>query len=192
LPETRAISAVVLAGGKSSRMGCDKAGVIVDGVALWQRQVATLRCLAPEELFISGREDGPYAGAGVEIVPDITPGRGPLSGLEAALLRAMQEFVLVLAIDLPAMTSEFLSLLVSKAAASGLGLVPRLNGWFEPLAALYPKSCLPMVRECLRSGDLSMQNFVDTAIASGLVRAKEVSSADAALFRNVNTPGDVD
>ncbi len=172
-------------------MGCDKAGVIVDGVALWQRQVATLRRLGPSELFISGREDGPYAGAGVEIVPDLTPGRGPLSGLEAALKRATQEFILVLAIDLPGMTAEFLSLLVNKAAASGLGVAPRLNGWFEPLAALYPKSCLPMVRECLQSDDLSMQNFVHRAIAGGLVRAKEVSSADAALFRNVNTPGDL-
>jgi molybdopterin-guanine dinucleotide biosynthesis protein A len=175
-------------------MGRDKAGVIVDGVALWQRQVETLRRLAPGELFISGREDGPYAGAGVEIVPDITPGRGPLSGLEAALRRSAQEFVLVLAIDLPAMTSEFLSLLVSSVASgeSGeSGVVPRLDGWFEPLAAVYPKRGLPLVQECLRGEDLSMQAFVGRAIAGGFVRAKEVSPADTALFRNVNAPADL-
>jgi len=172
-------------------MGRDKAGVIVDGVALWQRQVATLRRLAPAELFISGRTDGPYARAGVEIVPDLTPGRGPLSGLEAALRRATQELVLVLAIDLPAMTSEFLSHLVSHGVSGELGAVPRLDGWFEPLAAVYPRRCLPLVRDCLRSDDLSMQGFVGRAIAGGFVRAKEVSPADTALFRNVNTPGDL-
>jgi len=172
-------------------MGRDKAGVIVDGVALWQRQVATLRRLVPAELFISGREDGPYAGAGVEIVPDITPGRGPLSGLEAALCRSAQSLVLVLAIDLPGMTSEFLSLLVSDAVSGELGVVPRFEGWFEPLAAIYPKRGLPLVQECLRGEDLSMQAFVGRAIACGLVRAMEVVAADGALFRNVNTPGDL-
>src|SRR5262245_51623819 len=121
-------------------MGRDKAGVQVRGQPLWERQLSTLRQVQPAELLISGRLDGPYARAGVEIVKDITPGRGPLSGLEAALHRASHPLVLVLAIDLPEMTVEFLSRLIWFATQRGgeRGMVPRLNGHFEPLAAVYP------------------------------------------------------
>jgi molybdopterin-guanine dinucleotide biosynthesis protein A len=81
-------TAVLLAGGKSTRMGRDKAGVLLHGQPLWQRQLATLRAVQPAELFISGKADAAYAGAGVEIVADNFPGLGPLSGLEATLRRA--------------------------------------------------------------------------------------------------------
>ncbi len=62
--------AVLLAGGKSSRMGTDKAGVLIQGVPLWRLQLATLRDLGPEEIFISGRDSGPYAEEGLEILKD--------------------------------------------------------------------------------------------------------------------------
>src|SRR5438067_5066315 len=91
-------AAVLLAGGKSSRMGRDKASVVIDGQPLWQRQLATLRATHPCELYISGKVDGPYADSGVELVIDSSPGHGPLAGLEAALLRTHQPLLLVLAI----------------------------------------------------------------------------------------------
>jgi molybdopterin-guanine dinucleotide biosynthesis protein A len=172
-------------------MGRDKADVLIDGQPLWQRQLATLRRLHPRELFIAGKSDGPYASAGIEIVEDITPARGPLSGLEAALQRATCPLVLVLAIDLPAMSVEFLSLLVCLAAADGVGVVPRVGRWFEPLAAVYPRACLPLVQQCLRGYDLSMQAFVRHARAANLVVPRELAASDRAFFRNVNTPADL-
>jgi molybdopterin-guanine dinucleotide biosynthesis protein A len=187
-----AFSAVLLAGGKSSRMGRDKAGIVVGGRPLWQRQLDILRRLGPAELFISGKPDGPYAGAGVEIVPDLTPGRGPLSGLEASFRRAAHPLVLVLAIDLPAMTVEFLSRLLSFVGAGDAGVIPRLDGRFEPLAAIYSRSCLPIVQECLRGGDFSMQGFVREALARQLATPWELPPVDAACFFNVNTPADLD
>jgi molybdopterin-guanine dinucleotide biosynthesis protein A len=172
-------------------MGRDKAGLPVEGQPLWKRQLTILRALEPRELFISGKLDGPYAGAEVEIVPDITPGRGPLSGLEASLQRASHPLVLVLAVDLPAMTAEFLARLVRSAASGGTGLVPRVDEWFEPLAAVYPRSCLSLVRECLRGDDLSMQDFVRRAMALNFLVPWPIPPEDAALFRNVNTPDDL-
>ena len=171
-------------------MGRDKAGVIVDGQPLWQRQLSTLRALHPAELFISGRPDGPCAAAGIEIIPDLTPGRGPLSGLEASLQHASHPLLLVLAIDLPAMTTEFLSRLL-REVSSERGCVPCIDGWFEPLAAVYPRRSLPLVQECLRGDDFSMQSFVRQAIASNLVSSWTIPSDDADLFRNVNTPADL-
>lgn len=170
-------------------MGQDKAGVLIDGQPLWQRQLATLRAVHPHELFISGKPDGPYAGAGVEILPDNFPGRGPLAGLEAALRRASHPLVLVLAIDVPAMTPGFLSNLIHRADT---GCVPRDDRWFEPLAALYPRTCLPLVEECLRHADRSMQRFVRLAVEQGFMRVRELAVSEQALFKNLNQPGDLD
>ena len=184
-------TAVLLAGGKSTRMGRDKAGVLLGGQPLWQRQLATLRAVRPQELFISGKPDGPYAGAGIEILPDNFPGLGPLAGLEAALRRASHPLLLVLAIDLSAMTAEFLSSLVNESVSGVQGCVPRDDGWFEPLAAIYPCASLPLAQECLHSDDRSMQRFVREAIGSGFVGARPLAADERALFRNVNTPADL-
>ena len=184
-------TAVLLAGGKSTRMGRDKAGVPVGGQPLWQRQLTTLRAVQPHELFISGKSDGPYAGAGVEIVADNFPGLGPLAGLEAALRRASHPLVLVLAIDLPAMTTDFLSGLVHAAANSATGCVPRDDRWFEPLAAVYPRACLTLAEACLRDADHSMQRFVRLAAEQGFMRVCELMDSERALFKNLNEPGDL-
>ena len=183
-------TAVLLAGGKSTRMGRDKAGVLLHGQPLWQRQLATLRAVHPHELFISGKPDGPYADAGVEILPDNLPGLGPLAGLEAALRRASHPLVLVLAIDLPAMTADFLSSLIRHGAASATGGVPREARWFEPLAAVYPRACLPLVEACLRDADRSMQRFVRLAVEQGFVQVRELEDSERALFNNINQPAD--
>ena len=184
-------TAVLLAGGKSTRMGRDKAGVLLDGEPLWQRQLATLRATGPRELFISGKQDGPYAVAGVEIMSDITPDCGPLAGLEAALRRASHPLVLVLAVDLPAMTAGFLSALVRAAAASGTGCVTGDDRWFEPLAAVYPRACLPLAAECLYGEDRSMQHFVRLAVEQGFMGVRELSEVERVLFRNVNRPSEM-
>ena len=172
-------------------MGRDKAGVLIGGQPLWQRQLATLRAVHPHEIFISGKADGPYAGAGVEILADNFPGLGPLAGLEAALRRASHPLVLVLAIDLPAMTADFLSDLVRDAGASATGCVPRDDRWFEPLAAVYPRACLPLVEACLRDADRSMQRFVRLAVEQGFMRVRELPDSGRVLFKNLNRPGDL-
>ena len=184
-------TAVLLAGGKSTRMGRDKAGVQFDGQPLWQRQLATLRAVHPHELFISGKSDGPYANAGVEILADNFPGLGPLAGLEAALRRARHPLVLILAIDLPAMTAGFLIELVRLAAEGGIGCVPHHDRWFEPLAAVYPRTCLALAEAGLRDADRSMQHFVSLAAAADLIRGRVVAETERPLFQNTNLPGDL-
>ena len=172
-------------------MGRDKAGVLIDGEPLWQRQLATLRALDPAELFISGRSDGPYAGAGVPVVADESPGRGPLGGLVTALRRMQCERLLVLAIDLPAMTPAFLASLIAESARTSCGVVPETGAGLEPLAAFYPRACLPLAEESLAHADRSMQRFVRLAHAQGLLTFRSISAAEEPLFCNVNAPSDL-
>ncbi|MEQ1854155.1 MAG: molybdenum cofactor guanylyltransferase, partial [Chthoniobacteraceae bacterium] len=117
-------SAVLLAGGRSSRMGRDKPGLIFDGKPLWRHQLATLRATQPAELFISGAADGCYADAGIPVIPDDAPGLGPLGGIATALRRCTGEPLLVLAVDMPMMTPDFLRSLLDESRRTGKGVIP--------------------------------------------------------------------
>ena len=150
-------------------MGFDKAGAVADGQVLWRRQVATLSATTPSELFISGKPDGPYVNQGCEVIVDLHPGCGPLSGLEAALSRMRTPLLCVLAVDLPWMTAVFLRRIVQMAIDSGRGVVPKNDDSFEPLAAVYPSSIGPLVAARLQGPDHSMQGLIKRALEQDLV-----------------------
>jgi molybdopterin-guanine dinucleotide biosynthesis protein A len=184
-------SAVLLAGGQSQRMGTDKALVEIEGEPLWARQIEKLRNTGAQEILISGRANGPYSSAGMPIVEDLTPDAGPLAGIEAALRHAGHHWLLVLAIDLPDISAEFLQKLVAQAMGKGIGLVPAREEWLQPTAAVYSKDCLPLVGECLAGENRSLRRFFRLARKRGLAEVCEVSAAEHAQFRNLNTPEDL-
>lgn len=181
-------SAVLLAGGNSSRMGSDKALLpLGDGRLLWQRQLQMLQSLGPRELFVSG-PFRPGFPAGVEFLADERPGLGPLGGLAAALKASSTPLLLLLAVDLPSMTAAFLAGLLLQCRREQ-GLVLR-DKYFEPLAAVYPRAALAVAVERRAGPDLSMQGLVAELIAKDLVRTRMLSPEEKPLFRNWNTPED--
>jgi molybdenum cofactor guanylyltransferase len=179
-------SAVLLAGGRSSRMGADKALIEIDGQPLWRRQLEALRRLSPDQLLLSGPERDPV----IETVRDEVVGAGPLAGISAALDRSSWPLVVVLAIDLPMMTTAFLRSLL-QLCREEQGIVPQRGDYFEPLAAIYPKRCAPLAIAALQNGDFAMQNFVRAAISEELLLARTIADAEAPLFANLNTPADL-
>ncbi len=183
-------AAVLLAGGRSRRMGQDKALLpLPDGRRLWERQLAVLRALEPAELFISGP---PRVGfpTDVPLLADSVPGLGPLAGIAAALRAMRSPRLVVLAVDLPAMTAGFLAALLSGKPV--VGVIPRMDdGFFEPLAAVYSCEAHPAAVARLRSGDRSLQAFVRALIEDGLGIAWPVAGEDAHLFTNWNNPQDL-
>ncbi len=178
-------SAVLLAGGKSTRMGRDKALLEIDGEPLWRRQLETLRQLAPEQLMVSGPPRGEY-----EALPDEVENAGPLGGVSAALQKSSSPLLVVLAVDLPQMTSAFLQALLT-LCREGRGVVPRGPEFFEPLAAVYPAACASLTSSALRRSDLSMQSFVQTALENKLIVTHDISAAEMSLFANLNAPADL-
>jgi len=177
-------SAVLLAGGKSSRMGCNKAFLEIDGEPLWQRQVKILNELEPQKIFIAGPRLEEWRD--YEILPDACANTGPLGGLTSAFRVCPTPLLLVLAVDLPRITTTFLGNLLIE----GSGVVPQLNGRFEPLVAIYPKTALPIAEKNLSRNEYSMQKFVQDCVAQQLVRPKKIPPSDAPLFTNLNTPQD--
>ena len=189
-------AAVLLAGGKSSRMGRDKSALPVNGEPLWQRQLAVLRATEPAEIFISGKRDGPYADCGVEILADEFPDCGPLGGIATALRRCTSERLLVLAVDMPAMTAEFLRTLLDESQQTVRGIVPSVGalgsarGGIEPLAAVYPLAALAIADGCLRAGEFKLETFIRKLEVKGLVSVCAVADKDVERFANWNTPND--
>ena len=186
------VSAAILAGGRSSRMGRDKAFLPTppDGGPLIARQAALLRGLGIDDLIISGRPGVDYGVTGARVVTDTVLNAGPLAGLAAVLSAALHPWVLVIAVDLPHLTAAYLEKLL--ATGGGLtGVVPLGVGGYEPLVGLYPKNLLPLVKTALATGRLSLQPLLRAAVAEGLLRPLAIEADEQRLFTNWNTPDDV-
>ncbi len=183
-------SAVILAGGKSSRMGRDKAWLEVGGRPLLARQVRLARGLGAAEVFISGRTDTDYSAFDCPVLCDRFAGAGPLAGIERALAAATLPLLLVLAVDLPEMDLGLLRRL-GAGCAGNIGAIPRVNGKLEPLAAFYPKAAQPLAVALLRNEPRAVSGFADRCVQSGLARLMELPAGEERYFANWNSPVDL-
>jgi molybdenum cofactor guanylyltransferase len=174
-------------------MGRDKRLLLVDWrgepVPLWKRQLHVLRQLAPAELLVSGSADLEYP-PDVRVVPDRVENGGPLAGILSCLTVVQSKLLLVLAVDLPSMTSAYLRSLVQRSA-SGCGVVPAIEQDREPVAAVYPVEAAAVALTLLQQGQRSLQAFIRQLEQSRLISIQKVPPDDVALFRNWNSPEDL-
>jgi molybdopterin-guanine dinucleotide biosynthesis protein A len=187
------VSGVVLAGGKSSRMGCDKGSLLVSGETLLFRQLRLLAEAGCDELLVSAADSPlkiPTPSPSVRVLSDKIPEAGPLAGIESALAAAGHDRVLVVAVDLPAMSTTLLRRLLA-LTTPGVGLVPVLAGRFEPLVAVYPREAHPEALARLSRGELALQPFVRAGLAAGWLREYAVPVVDEVCFTNWNRPEDL-
>ncbi|MDX6527426.1 MAG: molybdenum cofactor guanylyltransferase [Gaiellales bacterium] len=187
--EVRTLSAVLLAGGESRRMGRDKATIEVGGRPLWERQLEILRVLTPERIFVSARTVPSWLPADAELLLDDPPSRGPLSGLTKALVAMRTTHLLALAVDMPFMASEQLRNLCSLAQA-GWGVVPMIRDQAEPLAAIYPAEAAADFAAALAGTDFSLQAIIRKLAVDEKVQVVSVAAGDAHLYRSVNQSSD--
>jgi molybdopterin-guanine dinucleotide biosynthesis protein A len=184
------ISAVLLAGGESRRMGEDKATILFRGKPLWQIQLELLRKLEPAEIFVSARTDPSWPPEDVRFVPDDPPSRGPLSGLAASLDRMRGTHLLALGIDMPLMSENYLRYLCSQIEP-GVGVVPKIEDHAEPLAGIYPREASVDFRKALAGGDFSLQILTRRLVGAGKLREIFVAEQEKKLFLNVNELSDL-
>jgi molybdopterin-guanine dinucleotide biosynthesis protein A len=184
------ISAVLLAGGESRRMGKDKATLLFRGKPLWQIQLDLLRKLEPTEISVSARTDPAWRPPDLHFVADDLPSRGPLSGLAAASARMHTKHLLALAIDMPFMTEKYLRFLCAQIEP-GRGVVAKIDDRFEPLAAIYPQEALANVQSALSGKDFSLQTVTGCLVAAGKLQVIPVTEGEKKLFRNMNELADL-
>jgi len=182
--------AVILAGGQSSRMGQDKAFVRINGKSLLQGQIETVRAAGFSEILVSGRPGVDYSAFGLPVVMDQALNTGPLAGIHAALALTKTRRLLVLAVDLPQMTPAFLRLLRA-AGGAGAGVISRLAGQVEPLAAIYPASARELAGKLLAEHKYAVRSFASACVMAGLATYMDCPAKSAGLFKNLNTPEDL-
>ena len=182
------ISAALLAGGRSLRMGRDKCLIEIDGTPLWQRQLALLSTLSTD-IMVAAPNRPEWCPANAQWLPDRVTNCGPLAGLEAALTASSHTRVLLLAVDLPDMTGSYLRHLVAQTSDI-CGVVPVIDDLFQPLSAIYPQAALPAVTRHLAEPDKSMQRLLRELALDGTMKSIPVPSAELGIFRNLNSPQD--
>ena len=183
------ISAAILAGGSSRRMGRNKALLPFRGRPLVARVHETLQPLF-EDIFLVTNDPGLFDFVPCPKIPDRVPGKGPISGVDAALRHSRNPYVLVVGCDAPFLSPSLLELLAGKTEEADL-VIPVGPDGPEPLCAVYGKGCLPHIEESLRKGDFSLMALVGRS-RTREIPAEEVAGVDPGFrsFMNINTPGD--
>ncbi len=186
-----AYSAVVLAGGAGTRMGCDKVSLVFRGMTLAERTIRTLSGLF-DEILVVGRQPDGFDLRGVDtVLPDDAPGAGPLGGIATGLRHMKRERGFFVACDMPLLDASVVAALLEEAGRAGAdAVVPVHEAKREPLHAVYAKTCLPAVERLIASGDLRVHALFETvrthywdAIEAGF---------DGRCFANVNTGADLE
>lgn len=168
-------------------MGQDKATVLFRGKRLWQIQLDVLRKLKPAELLISARSDPDWRPSDTTFAADVTPSRGPLSGLSAALGVMKSTHLLALAIDMPFMHEVYLQSLCDQIEP-GRGVLPMIAGRTEPLAAIYPSEARPQFEAALSGVEFSLQTLTRELVQTDRLTMISVAQSDESLFCNINEP----
>ncbi len=183
------LTAMLLAGGNSRRMGADKATLTFEGELLWRRQLRVLRELHPTILQVSARTKPLWCPPEIEVILDAPPSFGPLSALASGLSWLKTSHLLVLAIDLPQMTPKHLSKLWNLARPA-CGIIPFHNGNFEPLCAIYPAEAAAIAQEALEGNNLSLQHVARMLLNQCHLEAYSLIPEERPLYLNLNRPSD--
>ena len=185
------VTAALMMGGRSRRMGRDKAELEIGGVPLWQRQLAVLRETAAAEVVASATADRAGKTGACPLVIDEVEGQGPLRAIATVLRRSIHAGVLVLGVDLPRMTPGLLREIATIGLARDIAVIPEAANRLQPLAAYYSRACLPILDEQLSQGELALHRFISHAASEGLAMVHPVAREKWHLFTNLNTPEDV-
>lgn len=181
------MTGIVLAGGKSTRLGTQKALLKLRDQTFLERAVSALRPFCRQIIVVSAPESALPDVESCTMVEDEEPGLGPLGGLVTGLATSDDEWHLVLACDLPLVRSQVLGLIVSETAGAD-AVVPQVAGRLEPLLAAYARACLPAARAALGAGKRAMTALLDQ-VQVKIIEEPRLRDVDPSLvsFTNVNT-----
>jgi len=181
------VTAAILAGGASSRMGTNKALLLVDGVPIITRTYQILARLFREVIIVTNMPEE-YAFIPCRKVPDIHPGYGSIAGLQSALAHSTFSRTFVTACDMPYLNPGLIRLLCTVDETADAVVPLNSEGLREPLHAVYARSSLPAIDTAIAANDRSILHILDH-VQTRLVGQDETgnTAGDSTAFMNVNT-----
>ena len=184
------ITAFILAGGQSCRMGADKALLSYRNEPLIQYPIRVCQSFTNDVRIIG--EPARYACFGLPVIPDSGESFGPLSGIHTALQHSPTRFSSITACDMPLMPLEFFRLMLRKLPGPDAVVMRFNDGAVEPLCGIYSTSCLVATEQNLANGRLKITDLL-SQIAVQYVGEEELQEHGLSrkIFTNVNTPDDL-
>lgn len=183
-------SVIILAGGKSTRLGQDKSLLELEGRPLIAHTTHRLAALS-DDLIIVTNDHERYESLELpaRLVPDVRRGVGALMGIYSGLLAARHPQALAVGCDMPFLNLRLLRYMLSLIDGYD-AVVPRLDGYLEPLHAIYRKTCLPYMADLLDRGQRQIIAFFDQVRIRYVEQELEELDPRGLSFLNVNTPAD--
>lgn len=172
----------VLAGGRSSRMGSDKALLALGGKPLLQRVADAVREAVGAVVIVG--DAARHSRFGAPVIADEFPGAGPLAGIHVALKHSTNDWNLIVACDMPGLTAATLHGLARIRALfpAADAVLPVAGGREQPLCAIYRRRLLPTIESALEHGNLKIMRVLEGA------RLARIDFPNQEAFRNINTP----
>lgn len=185
------VSAVILAGGKSQRMGFNKALFELGKASMVERIAGELSRHFREVVLVASDPEI-YADLGLRVITDIYQGRGPLGGIHAALVKTSAKHIFVTACDMPFVDAGLARYLSGQAHNFDV-VAPRLGQYIEPLYAVYGRGCIPAIEAQLIRGRCKISAFY-ASVRVCYVGEDEIARLvdPGRVFFNVNTPADLE
>ncbi|HEX9155158.1 MAG TPA: molybdenum cofactor guanylyltransferase, partial [Nitrospira sp.] len=187
------VTGILLAGGKSRRMGEDKRFLHVGERTLFERSLAVLRSIFQDVLIVIA-QDSPPLQADVAVIRDLVPDCGSLGGLYTGLSQATTDHVFVVACDMPFLNQQAVGYVTGLKQEADIVMAEGENG-LQPMHAVYSRRCLPVLEEMVRTHHLKIQDIVaNPSLKVRLITMAELSRIDpeGRSFLNVNTPADLE
>ncbi len=186
------MTGVIIAGGKSRRLGIDKRFLEIGGRPCIQRVIDAYQGLFKEVLIVADAPE-PFMSLGARVVVDLIPERATLGGLYTGLHFAAHDRVFAAASDMPWLSPAAIRVVLDQALSGDI-VIPDLAGKLQPMHAVYAKTCLPVLRSLVEAGRLKVQDLC----MSPQLRVHRIPEAafrdvDSELrsFFNINTPADL-
>jgi molybdopterin-guanine dinucleotide biosynthesis protein A len=176
-------AAIILAGGKSSRMGADKSFLPIQGKPMIQRLYENLRGNF-DEVLISSSEPDKYAFLGVRVIPDRFPEHGPLMGIASAMEASSNERNFIIACDIPDPNIRLARKMLIESEGCDAVVPVFGNDRMEPLFAVYKKNLLPLIQETLSLGKRRIRDFFE------FCNVKNLKMDGSEAIENINTMED--
>ena len=188
----RDVSAIVLAGGQSRRLGIDKTALRIGGQTLLARTVELLARVCREVIVVTSTP-AQRSQPTLLYVTDTYPGKGVLSAIHAGLVSAQSPYCLAVAADMPFLNADLLGYLTSLAPGYDV-VVPVIDGQFEPLHAVYSRQCIPFIQRRLEADSSPRVISFFGEVSVGRVSEEEMAAYDPTMLSlfNINTPVDLE
>ena len=196
------IVGVVLAGGKSRRMGCDKALLSFDGTPLIKHTTRLLQSIFSQVLIVSNHRQK-YEFLRLQVVPDSVPNSGPLGGIHTALLAGDGQPVFVVGCDLPFINRQLIEYIVDfpltedsksysskRFDATRMAKIPTQKEHLQPLCGLYFPGCFSVIEHRLNQRELKTMEALKELCLVRVPITSEQSFYKETLFDNINTPSE--